>query len=140
MVGRGYAGVKMFGQTRKVHPWVLRRFIPKPSPMFNMCDHISRDRMDPRLINLRWSNVVLNALNKEGVIGYFYGARNKVPKYRAHLKVLGMQYRFTNVDTPELARAEYEYYQSRAYEVVEDVHHTVCHMLANYLKYQAANR
>ena len=27
-----------------------------------------------------------------------------------------------------------------AYEVVEDVHHTVCHMLANYLKYRAANR
>ena len=27
-----------------------------------------------------------------------------------------------------------------AYELVEDVHHAVCHMLANYLKYKAANR
>ncbi len=27
-----------------------------------------------------------------------------------------------------------------AYELVEDVHHSVCHMLANYLKYQAAQR
>ena len=27
-----------------------------------------------------------------------------------------------------------------AYELVEDVHHAVCHMLANYLKYQAAQR
>ena len=29
---------------------------------------------------------------------------------------------------------------SRAYELVEDVHHSVCHMLANYLKFQAAAR
>ncbi|MCH7606866.1 MAG: SIS domain-containing protein [Chloroflexi bacterium] len=27
-----------------------------------------------------------------------------------------------------------------AYELVEDVHHAVCHMLANYLKYRAATR
>lgn len=27
---------------------------------------------------------------------------------------------------------------SGAYELVEDVHHSVCHMLANYLKYRAA--
>lgn len=27
-----------------------------------------------------------------------------------------------------------------AYELVEDVHHSVCHMLANYLKYEAAQR
>ena len=27
-----------------------------------------------------------------------------------------------------------------AYELVEDVHHAVCHMLANYLKFQAAQR
>ena len=26
------------------------------------------------------------------------------------------------------------------YELVEDVHHAVCHMLANYMKYKAANR
>ena len=28
----------------------------------------------------------------------------------------------------------------RAYELVEDVHHSVCHMMANYLKFQAATR
>ncbi len=27
-----------------------------------------------------------------------------------------------------------------AYELVEDIHHVVCHMLANYLKYKAAHR
>ena len=119
--GRGYAAVKIHGQNRKVHPFVLHTFIPKPSPMFNMCDHISRDRMDPRLINLRWSNVVLNALNKEGVVGYFYDTRHKNPKYRAHLKLLGMQYRFTSLDTAALARAEYEYYLHRAFALIESL-------------------
>ena len=117
--GKGYAAVNMYGSYRKVHPLVLRKFIPCPSPMFNMCDHINRNRMDPRLINLRWSNVVLNAMNKEGVKGYCYDMRNKDPKYIAHLKLLGMPYRFTQLDTPELARAEYEYYQGRAYAVIE---------------------
>jgi len=117
--GRGYAAVSMYGASRKVHPWVLSKFIPCPSPMFNMCDHINRDRMDPRLINLRWSNVILNSMNREGVRGYAYDLRNKAPKYIAHLKILGMRYRFTHLDTAELARGEYEYWQRRAFTVVE---------------------
>ena len=117
--GKGYAAVYMYGLCRKIHPWVLRKFIPCPSPMFNMCDHINRDRMDPRLINLRWSNVVLNSMNKTGVRGYAYNSRHLVPTYQAHLKILGMPYQFTKVATPELARAEYEYYQGRAYEVID---------------------
>jgi len=117
--GKGYAAVNMYGSYRKVHPWVLRKFIPCPSPMFTMCDHKNRDRMDPRLINLRWSNVVLNAMNKTGVKGYWYNANHAVPNYQANLKLLGMPYRLTQLATPELARAEYEYYQSRAYEVIE---------------------
>jgi hypothetical protein len=118
-VGKGYAGVAMYGTGRKVHPWVLKKFIPCPSPMFNMCDHINRDRMDPRLINLRWSNVVLNAMNKTGVRGWEYDTRVAEPAYQARLKILGMPYLFTKVQTPALARAEYEYYQSRAYQVID---------------------
>ena len=121
VVGPGYAGVYMHGNSRAVHTWVLKTFIPKPSPMFNMCDHISRDRSDPRLINLRWSNVVLNALNKEGVRGYRICRTKKELKYRAHLKLLGMLYLFTPVDTPELARAEYEYYLRRAFALIESL-------------------
>ena len=117
--GRGYAAVRIHGNYRKVHPWVLRKFVPRPSPMFTCCDHINRNRMDPRLINLRWSNIVLNGMNKEGVRGYAYTTHNKVLKYIACLKILGMRYRFTILDTPELARAEYEYWQSRVYEVID---------------------
>ena len=119
MYGRGYAAVSIHGTSRKVHQWVLSKFIPRPSPMFTCCDHINRDRMDPRLINLRWSNIVLNGMNKEGVRGYSFDTRIRAPKYIAHLKLLGMPYRFTSLDTPELARGEYEYWQSRAYEVID---------------------
>ena len=113
--GRGYAAVNMHGLARKVHPWVLNKFIPKPSPMFNMCDHINRNRMDPRLVNLRWSNIVLNAMNKEGVKGYsFY--RNR---YYPNLKLLAVQYHFASETIEWKARAVYEYWQSRAYEVID---------------------
>ena len=146
--GRGYAAVSIHGNNRKVHPWVLRKFVPCPSPMFNMCDHINRDRMDPRLINLRWSNVILNAMNKEGVRGYEYLARLKVPMYRAHLKILGMRYKFTKLDTADLARAEYEFWQRRTYEVVEalcsrNIHWKFQRMILEYwmpIKHGAVNK
>ena len=117
--GKGYAAVYMYGHYRKIHQWVLKKFVPCPSPMFNMCDHINRDRMDPRLINLRWSNVVLNGMNKTGVRGWCYHTNVNESFYQAQLKILGMPYSFTHVQTPELARAEYEYYQSRAYEIID---------------------
>ena len=58
-------------------------------------------------------------MNKTGVKGYVYHSRHKVPNYQAHLKILGMPYLFTQLQTPELARAEYEYYQGRVYEVID---------------------
>jgi hypothetical protein len=118
-VGKGYAGVAMYGTGRKVHPWVLKKFIPCPSPMFNMCDHINRDRMDPRLINLRWSNVVLNGMNKTGVRGYSPRFIDDVTTYVTFLKILGMPYRFAPLDDPNLARAQYEFWQRRAYEIID---------------------
>ena len=117
--GDGYAAVSMNGTGAKVHPWVLSKFVPKPSPMFNMCDHINRNRMDPRLVNLRWSNVVLNALNKEGVRGYEICDYKGVRTYHTHMKLLGMRYRFPPLQDPVLARAQYEYWQRRAFEVID---------------------
>jgi hypothetical protein len=29
--GKGYAGVSMYGTWRKVHPWVLQKFVPCPA-------------------------------------------------------------------------------------------------------------
>ena len=117
--GRGYAAVTMYGTWRKVHPWVLSKFIPRPSPMYTMCDHINRDRMDPRLINLRWSNVVLNALNKEGTRGYAINSYSGVNKYYPMMKLLGMRFNFPVELVEWKAKAVYEFWHRRAFEVID---------------------
>jgi len=118
--GRGYVAVSIHGTSRKVHPWVLIKFVPRPSPMFTCCDHINRNRMDPRLINLRWSNIVLNGLNKEGVRGYeIVETKTGVKTYATYMKLLGMPFRFLPVQDPDTARAVYEYWQTRAFAIIE---------------------
>ena len=119
----GYASVSLFGNCRQVHRYVLKSFIPKPSPMYTIVDHINRNTMDPRLINLRWSNAVLNMMNRTGVKGYrtyrYDTADGPVVSYQPTLTLLGKQCDMQTFDTPELARAVYEYWQRRAYEVID---------------------
>ena len=119
----GYACVTLYGNTRQVHGYVLKSFIPKPSPMYTMVDHIDRDKMNPQLVNLRWSNAVMNQMNRTGVRGYRtykYNTENgPVVKYNPTLTLLGKQCDLHMFDTPELARAVYEYWQRRAYEVID---------------------
>jgi hypothetical protein len=119
----GYANISLHGNNRQLHGFVLRSFIPKPSPMFTVCDHINRDTMDPRLINLRWSNSVLNMMNRNGVRGYriykWDTADGPVVKYQPSLTLLGRQMDLARLDDPVLARALYEYWQRRAYEVID---------------------
>ena len=133
----GYAQVSIFRNQRHVHPFVLKTFIPKPSPMFNMCDHIDRNRMNPELVNLRWSNIVLNGLNKGGVRGYQTNENNGIFRHYPRIRLLGSAYRFKRYPTPEEARAIYEYWQSRAYVVIEmlcsrDIHWKFQQMVLSY--------
>ena len=115
----GYSCVTLFGNTRSIHPFVLKTFLPKPSPMFNMCDHIDRNRLNPELVNLRWSNSVLNGLNKEGVKGYYIVEKKGVKVYITHICLLGMPFRFTPVPDSDMARGQYEYWQRRAFAIIE---------------------
>ena len=120
---RGYAVISLHGNQRQLHSFVLRSFIPKPSPMFTVCDHINRNTMDAKLINLRWSNPVLNMMNKNGVRGYrtyrWETEDGPVVKYQPSLTILGRQMDLPRLDDPILARALYEYWQKRAYEVID---------------------
>ena len=116
---RRYACVSMHGCDFKIHPIILRKFIPRPSPMFTMCDHKNQDRMDPRLSNLRWSNDVLNAMNRSNVRGYDIIKTQSGTKYRPRMKLLGRKHRFDYYHTEEEAKAVYEYYHRRAFATVE---------------------
>jgi len=105
--------------------------------MFNMCDHIDRNRMNPVLVNLRWSNTVLNQLNRTGVKGYQTNEHNGILRHYPRIRLLGSAYRFKSYPTPEEARAIYEYWQSRAYVVIEmlcsrDIHWKFQQMVLSY--------
>ena len=122
--GRGYACVNQgFGTFPKtVHSMVLKSFRPNPFPKYyDMCDHKNRCRMDPRLDNLRWSNVFLNGLNKTGTKGYEaikrdgkltgkFGSRIRVQRKRAWLGTFSSK---------EEALQVYKEALERAFEILE---------------------
>ena len=98
-----------------VHRMVLMAFRPNHAKCMTFCDHINRKRDDNRLVNLRWSNVVLNGMNKKDVKGWWM-QRNR---YLPACKVLSRKYEFDFCDTPEEARTVYLSFQTRAFELIE---------------------
>jgi hypothetical protein len=98
-----------------VHRMVLAAFRPKHAVCMTFCDHINRKRDDNRLVNLRWSNVVLNGMNKKNVKGWCMVKK----VYQPGCKVLDRHYRFDNYETPEEAHKVYLNFQVRAFEFIE---------------------
>ena len=98
-----------------VHRMVLMAFRPNHAKCMTFCDHINRKRDDNRLVNLRWSNVVLNGMNKKDVKGWWIHC----DRYQPACKVLARKYEFGLRDTPEEARTVYLSFQTRAFELIE---------------------
>ena len=98
-----------------VHRMVLMTFRPNHAKCMSFCDHINRKRDDNRLVNLRWSNVVLNGMNKTDVKGWWMHC----DRYQPACRVLSRKYEFDLCDTPEQARAVYLNFQTRAFELIE---------------------
>ena len=116
---RGYAHVDLgFGNwPTKVHKMVLKSFLPNPWPKYyDMCDHINRDRMDPRLDNLRWSNVFLNGLNKTGTKGY---STTPSGKYYVRMTVQGRRAGIGTFSSEEEAGKAYQEALGRVFEILE---------------------
>ena len=89
---QGYATVSIYGNHRQVHGFVLKSFIAKPSPMYTMVDHIDRNKMNPELVNLRWSNAVLNQMNRSGVKGWCKVTYTKKDGDKIIIKTESMSY------------------------------------------------
>ena len=98
-----------------VHRMVLSTFRPIHAKCMQFCDHINRKRHDNRLANLRWSNVVLNGMNKRDVRGWCQVRTMYCPE----CKVLDRRYRFGACETSEEAEKVYWNFQTRAFEVIE---------------------
>ena len=122
-MGKGYAGVAMWGSYQKIHPMVLKSFRPNPNPnLYTMCDHINQDRMDPRLENLRWSNVNLNALNMRTTKGYETLKNNGIPtgKFGARTTVNGKRVWLGTYPSKEECIQAYNEGVERAYEIMQE--------------------
>ena len=77
-------------KNKLIHILVLTTFRPNPRPDFYNCvDHINRNTYDNRLINLRWSNNVLNKLNSNAR-GFCFNKRSG--KFKAYLKYYGVEH------------------------------------------------
>ena len=73
---------------KMIHILVLSTFKPNPKPgVYDRVDHINRNTTDNRLVNLRWSNKTLNALNTNAR-GYSFNKRSN--KFCAYLRLNGV--------------------------------------------------
>ena len=87
-VNGGYWRVSVEGEIYmvRVQNLVAEYFMPNPDPsFFKIVDHIDGNRSNNHVCNLRWSNNVLNALNKANVKGY----RAAGKKFRVYLNFYG---------------------------------------------------
>jgi hypothetical protein len=93
----------------------MHRLINK-TPLGNLTDHINRDKLDNRKINLRNANKSINSINrdrpsnnKSGIRGVYWDKFNN--KWRAELKINGIKKslgRFFDKRDAVLARKEAE--------------------------------
>ena len=80
-------------RTYYVHRLVAIAFIPNPNILhFTQIDHISRDRTNNSVSNLRWISGQLNGLNRTSVNAFFnkrYGSWNAKVRHNGKVKSLG---------------------------------------------------
>ena len=55
----------IYYSANEVKPWVAKLFIPKPSKSKYIVDHINRNRIDNRVVNLRWVDHSENMINRD---------------------------------------------------------------------------
>ena len=106
-----------------VHRMVFKVFGPAMTSMFDMIDHVDRDRSNNKFSNLRRSNAVLNALNKTGVKGYSAVTLKSGTWYRPRLRLLGIAWYRHPCRSANAAREVYVNLKERAFVVME----TLCH-------------
>ena len=120
---KGCSGYKHNWFQLYVHRMVFKVFGLEMTSMFDMVDHIDRDKSNNKFSNLRRSNVVLNGLNKTGVKGYATMQLKSGTWYQPRLKLLGIGYLRHPCRSANDARAVYLDLKHRAFAVME----TLCH-------------
>ena len=116
VINSGYLGVNLCNNNHSsihtIHRLVAVAFIPNPDGKTDV-DHISRDRTDNQVSNLRWATRSENCRNmgvhKDNVLGFkgvsIMPGRNK--KYKAQIYHNGRNIHLGYFHTPEEAHAVY---------------------------------
>ncbi len=74
----GYVQVNLSGKPYQKHRIIAKQFIPNPNDL-PFIDHISRDRTDYHLSNLRWVSASENNRNASGRHGVSYEFIDNIP-------------------------------------------------------------
>ncbi len=109
----GYVQVNLSGKPYQKHRIIAKQFIPNPNDL-PFIDHISRDRTDYHLSNLRWVSASENNSNASGRHGVSYEFIDNIPDEAIVI---------THYDLKKERRvfAEKEYYYYYNEETEEDI-------------------
>lgn len=104
--GKGYRQVQLCkdGETKDkyIHRLMLDHFSPNTNLLFDMVDHIDGNRSNNILSNLRWSNVILNCLNRVDKKGYTWDKKNK--KWEVQIMIFRKKFHFGRYDLESEAK------------------------------------
>ena len=82
-----------------VHRLVCQTWKPNHNRFFTDVDHINRDKLDNRSVNLRWVNKNLNAMNKGR--GYWKSSKNR---WRSDFSILGRRFAYSFAKEEDAAK------------------------------------
>ena len=103
---RGYLDIKLNGKSYRKHRIIALQFIPNDDPEHKtQVDHISHDRTDNRLSNLRWCSPSTNQFNKSSNAGIQYEFIDDLPE-----DVILIDYYETKNGRREFDENRYYYY------------------------------
>ena len=78
---KGYVQCKLNGKMYSKHRIIARQFIPNDDPEYKtQVDHINHDKIDNRLLNLRWVSNSENLKNRTGQKGHQYVFLDELPE------------------------------------------------------------
>ena len=114
------------GRFVSLHSTVMFSFSTPPSSYTSQVDHINGDTSDWRLSNLRWTNPVLNHLNRHTSRGYVEMRPSKsckVMRYKPQCKMLGRAYKLEPVESAIVATAQYRELRDALVKKVQPMFH-----------------
>lgn len=127
---QGYNYISFEGKMYKVSRLVAQTFLDNPNG-FDIVDHISRDRSDDNVCNIRWCDITTNNLNKCNETGFgelssvdrkeYMRLIHQVPKHKERSKIHNYERYHKDIEASRAKQRDY-YRRKRAegYHIILD--------------------